>query len=393
MPADTSQPADTRRAAPLLRALAATAVLSLLATLAVAVVTVAGPRTAAASGTRLGLYRMGLRPDLVSQFEQWQGAKVGIVEDFGNGSSWDSMQKMSGWASKWGASPYRSMMLVSMPMLPGDGVSTIAKGATGAYDAYWVTIAKKLQSLGMDNAVVRTGWEFNGGWFRWAAKADPAAYAAYYRHIVTAMRSVSSRLTFDWCPTNGDQGWDPSRAYPGDAYVDYVGDDVYDTKYNDRGITPAQRWQYIVGTSTSFGLRYWASFAAAHHKPLSFAEWGVVDAAANHNGGGDDDPYFITQMWSWIRTHDVAWETYFEHNAPDGAHQLEGSQFPESGAEFKRLFGSVQSGVTPPPTPPTTQPAPPTATVPGRVHGHHEIIVEIGTSVRYRLTRGGPVPF
>ncbi len=57
-------------------------------------------------------------------------------------------------------------------------------------------------------------------WYRWSVRtaADAAHYAAVWRQIVTAMRSVPGQhLNFDWAPTIAVGGLNPALSYPGDA--------------------------------------------------------------------------------------------------------------------------------------------------------------------------------
>jgi hypothetical protein len=64
--------------------------------------------------------------------------------------------------------------------------------------------------------------------------------------------------------------------YPGDAYVDLVGDDLYDIR----------------------GKAEWAAADALYRahpsKPFGFAEWGLW---------GLDDPAFVRKMAEWVRAH------------------------------------------------------------------------------------------
>jgi hypothetical protein len=64
--------------------------------------------------------------------------------------------------------------------------------------------------------------------------------------------------------------------YPGDAYVDMVGDDLYD-------IGGRPQWDSAE-----------ALYRAHPGKPFSFPEWGLW---------GIDDPGFVTHMRSFVRTH------------------------------------------------------------------------------------------
>ena len=50
------------------------------------------------------------------------------------------------------------------------------------------------------------------------------------QQIVTTIRAVSgANFAFEWNPTLGDTGiGDLANFYPGNAYVNYIGSDVYD---------------------------------------------------------------------------------------------------------------------------------------------------------------------
>jgi Glycosyl hydrolase family 26 len=92
---------------------------------------------------------------------------------------------------------------------------------------------------------------------------------------------AKSRLRVIWNPL----GWadpdvpgnQPERYYPGDAYVDVVGGDVYKTAGN-------------VGHMTALDKLY----AAHKNKPFSIPEWGL---------NGVDDPGWVRRVADWIRAH------------------------------------------------------------------------------------------
>ena len=126
---------------------------------------------------------------------------------------------------------------LGVPIIPTSAVprvGTLAAGATGAYNPYFVTLAQTLISTGESNAYLRLGWEFDGGWFAWNATtpADEASFAAYFQQIVTAMRSVpGANFKFVWNPDAGPSPrrattspW-PTRATPTSTYI---GLDAYD---------------------------------------------------------------------------------------------------------------------------------------------------------------------
>jgi hypothetical protein len=229
-------------------------------------------------------------------------------------------------------------VVYSIPLIPNTG-GTLQEGAGGAYNVHFRRLAETLVAHGEGDAVLRLGWEFNGDWMPWNARSDPGAYAAYWRQVVQTMRAVSgAQFKFDWC-TN--LGWPISNAaYPGDAYVDYIGMDVYDTWWSDAERTNvAQRWQNML--EMQGGLRWHREFARAHGKRMTFPEWGLWIRPDGHGGG--DNPYFIERMHEWISENDVAYHMYFEKDLSDGEHRLMAGRFPEGAAAFRSLFGEVSS--------------------------------------------------
>jgi hypothetical protein len=242
----------------------------------------------------------------------------------------------------WPGRGYR--LILGVPMIPtrdGQPAGTLAGGAAGMHDAEFKTLARTLVRYGESNAILRLGWEFNAPWYAWAVtdSSSAAAYATYFRRIVDAMRSVpGAAFRFVWNPEPGPTSFDLARAYPGDAYVDYVGLDVYDQVW-DVAPDPTSAWTYYVGEGN--GLRWLSSFAAAHHKPVAIPEWGLAIRSDGHGLG--DDPAFVAHMAGWFTTHNVAFSSYFNLNAPDGEHDLLDGHFRQSLSIFKQSFAAEAS--------------------------------------------------
>jgi hypothetical protein len=317
---------------------------------------------AANPSSTLGVYRGAANPSGVSAFTQWLGSPVSYAEDFLPGDSWSSIESPMWWLNAWQGRPYR--MVYGVPIIPGTGGS-LAAGASGAYNAHYQTLAQNLVSTGQGNAILRLGWEFGGSWYSWkvANATDAANYAAYWRQIVTTMRAVAPDLKFDWNPIAGWQPVDPASAYPGDAYVDYIGVDVYDQSWIADYANPVACWNDAL--KSQWGLTWHRDFAAAHGKLMSFPEWGVATRSDGHGGG--DAPYFIQQMTQWIAQNNVGYHVYFAFDAPDGAHDLMDGSFPNSASAFKAAMSAAASGTTTTttttvPTTTTTTTAPTTTT-------------------------------
>ena len=126
-------------------------------------------------------------------------------------------------------------------------------------------------------------------------------------------------------PDNSAQSY-----YPGDKFVDVVGNDIYDQNYKAE----------------------WAAndrlYAAHPGKPYSFPEWGLW---------GIDDPKFIERMCRFVKTHArVQMLAYFE-SVPGSVFDL--ATKPKSRAAYRKclspLGGAAPGGSTPtagtPPTP------------------------------------------
>jgi hypothetical protein len=291
--------------------------------------------TAAEMGVYKGAGTTGTRG--IPAFEAWNGGRVPRALDFFARSSWSEMLSEGTWAAKsWGPwSGHRWKVTFSVPMLPDDKVSTLAKGATGAYNGHFRRIAEMLVANGHRNAVLRLGWEFNGGWYPWSAARCPSCFVNYWRQIVTTMRSVpGAAFKFDWNPNLGYLQIPAQKVYPGDAYVDVIGLDVYNEWWSSADRDPVRRWSTLMNKDN--GLAWHAAFARQHGKPISFPEWGTGTRPDGHGGG--DDPYFIQQMRRWISANNVLYHNYWDYAAPDYNSKLSGGRLPKAGAMFRQLF-------------------------------------------------------
>lgn len=332
---------------------------------------------------KLGLFQNNLTQTSAATYEKWLGRNVDtVLQFFGS----DVPDKVTGitpppftaidsatwWCTPWAGSRYHQV--VSLAILPRDGVS-LKEGANGAYNAHWVKFAQNAVNKGCGDVTLRLGWEFNGGfynWTIWPEKGGSATdYAAYYRNIVNSIRSVpGANFTFDWCPLAGKVTSTVTQsvveqAYPGDAYVDYIGLDTYDGSskyYNATSKDYASAWNERL--TQPLGLNWQKAFALSHNKPVTYPEWGVTKRANDDTGGGDN-PTFIQNMYNWFNGlpssggASLAYAVYFDVHAQDGDHQLSPTTaFPNSSAKFQSLFGGsvTSAGDTVAPTVSLTAP-------------------------------------
>jgi glycosyl hydrolase family 26 len=306
---------------------------------------------AAVPGDVLGVYAGSGNTSAVTAFGDRLGRRLTFAHDFLNKDTWSSVTDMSWLAGRWRDAGYTERLVLTVPMLPDSG-GTLAAGAAGDYNHNFRTLAESLVAQGQGSAVLRIGPEFNGNWHLWTINVPDggALYAAYWRQIVTTMRSVQgAHFKFDWCASNGsswttdEQQLEAETAWPGDAYVDYVGLDVYDQSWAPWQGDPVARWNEYLNLKN--GLRWHAAFAAAHGKQMTFPEWGLADRADGHGGG--DNPYFIEQMYWWIQSHDVAYALYFESHDPNGEYGIFSGHFPQAAQRFVEYFGPTGPPVSP----------------------------------------------
>jgi Glycosyl hydrolase family 26 len=300
--------------------------------------TAGGSAAVTASPSPLGVYLGYQSPRGVSSFGRAVGDRPRFAMDFLNGDSWSALVKTApSYMAAWKKSGLR--MIWGIPILPTGGSSgdsspvvsnsgsTLQQGATGAYNSYFRKLAKDMVAGGESTSIIRLGWEFNGDWFPWSASGQAAAFVGYWRQIVDAMRSVAGqKFTFEWNPTVGvTKGGNLVDDYPGSAYVDYVGLDVYDQQWGYYGAkgcegVACQRDEFRTIRTEPDGLNWLAQFATKEGKPIVLPEWGLgvfnpTDLDGTYRNvelGGGDDPTFIDDMAAWIDSHDVFEATYWD---------------------------------------------------------------------------------
>src|ERR1019366_5628031 len=284
-----------------------------------------------------GVYVGAADPGRIPAFDAATGTHATIGADYlAANRGWAGMDGSGGsdvWQLQdaWSGSGYR--LSLGVPIIPsdpsGNPVGTLAQGATGTYNSYFVTLAHTLVAAGESNAYLRLGWEFDTGSFTWHA-TNPAAeanFAAYFDQIVTAMRSVArANFQFVWNPDADAftaSGYNVTLAYPGNAYVNVIGLDAYDQSWVSPQ-TPANVWNETVLPELTEAHQ----FAAAQGKPLAFDEWGDIIRSDGHGLG--DDPLYVNNMLAWMQNpaNNVALETYFDFNASGLNSDLTGGNFP-----------------------------------------------------------------
>jgi hypothetical protein len=307
-----------------------------------------GGSGAQASGPiRQGAFVGSANPAGIGTFARATGTNPTIATEYlpiNNGwAGMDDMHNSNSWEmNAWAGSGYQ--LSIGVPIIPTDAsgapVGSLAVGATGAYNGYFTTLAQTLVANGESSAYLRLGWEFDWNENAWTATTSTAelSFAAYFRQIVTAMRAVpGANFSFVWnpdAPAFNRSGYDVSLAYPGSAYVNYIGIDDYDAQYWVSPLTPSKEWTEAIVPSLTAA----AQFAASEGEPLAICEWAIIQQA---NGSGfGDDPTYVNNMISWMNnpSNDVSYESYFDYNSAT-AGSMAITDFPNSLATFRAELG------------------------------------------------------
>ena len=170
----------------------------------------------------------------------------------------------------------------------------------GDYDADYISVFARIAALD-EHGIVRLGWEMNGvnsfAWGRpWTSVED---FIALFQHV--AVLAHTHHLSVAWNPALIQGEELPSEYWPGDAFVDRLGPDIYTQGWaQTANPTEPELWdQYLPGLDAYVALN------AATHKNLLLPEVGCWPPALTFpsEGGTGDDPYFIQQMMEWATEH------------------------------------------------------------------------------------------
>jgi hypothetical protein len=188
--------------------------------------------------------------------------------------------------------------------------AALTAAAAGADNHRFYQLGELLVRDGLSGTIINLSREMNGSWYGWseqhAPRSEPDAFILAWRQVVTAMRSVpGEHFRFLWTLYPGAAS--AAECWPGSAYVDYVGTDIFDW-YGGPGNTYPRtasgaldwtlHWRQTL-TATPGGLDWIAQFSRLTGKPIIIPEWGLDF----HTFGGQDDTYFLTRMTAWLKAH------------------------------------------------------------------------------------------
>jgi beta-mannanase len=207
--------------------------------------------------------------------------------------------------------------------------------AAGQYDTHATVLARSLVAAGLQNSVIRLGDEMNGNWepdFIGTTVVEQKLWAKCFDNEVTGLRRAKGEnFLIDWNPNACADKYLYPDYYPGNAYVNIMGIDLYDIGC----MTPYTRLTFAQLANEQLGLNYFEAFAAAKKKPMSFPEWGL---AALPSG---DDPGYVNGIGKAFQSKDFAFEAYFDESGPSIGSLPLGPATPQSVSAFHQSFGST----------------------------------------------------
>jgi beta-mannanase len=143
-----------------------------------------------------------------------------------------------------------------------------------------------------------------------SSTTDPNAYLAPTPNVAFVFNPVDA----PGIPNVAGNRW--ADYYPGDEYVDWVGQTSYDST-----------WNATLDTRFSWLDQFYQAFAIGHDKPYMMGEWGLEQ----YRG---DDPAYIQRVLDWQKAHpQVKALVYFNVRTSTLEHRLE--VYPNSGAVMR----------------------------------------------------------
>jgi hypothetical protein len=280
----------------------------------------------------------------LQKVSQATGMTFNCIETFSNADpAW------SDWVSPWlthsgfgyntwlAAAPAARQVILTQDLIPDSEASNAnwaADCAAGDYNTYATQLATNLVKSGFGNSVIRLGAEMNGTWNTGSLGTTVTQWKQWgqcFAQEVQSMRAVpGTHLLFDWNVNANYRNIPLANFYPGNAYVDIIGIDTYDS--SGISLPPVGnpgRWAALAGQPE--GLNAVEAFAVAHGKPLSLPEWATVTTQ------GDDADY-VAHMGAFIKGHNVAYQSWY-NAGNNNIFQLDPSTAPLSLKAYINAFG------------------------------------------------------
>ncbi len=270
-----------------------------------------------------------------AEFAAWRGSRVDALGGWISRTSWNDMRRYFGAHLRRDFTSKAPIMVLGMPLLTKENKGDFAGCIKGKYDDHFRYAANKLKRYKSTKKIIRLGWEANGNWYPWSIKGKYSEYKSCFQRISKVIKSTDPSIKITWSVSGSKDRKNYNalfaKAYPGNAYVDYIGMSLYDH-------WPAAKTQAVWDKSFQPALDTVISFARKNGKKVGFGEWGL---SRLKGGGGGDNPLFIRNMYKFFKENAsmIAYELYYNCGAPDSFWRIYPSKAnPKGSAEYRRLW-------------------------------------------------------
>jgi beta-mannanase len=360
-----------------LRAAAVFAAASLLLGAALTIPTV-GAAAADASTKYLGVFRQTSPTEIPAGTASRYGvtpASVLWFDSWATGNAFNAAEARALWNQgvmmhfTW--EPWNTALSVSDP-----NQIHLQDIVNGRWDSYIRARGAEFAAVGAP-IMVRWGHEFDGNWYPWGIvnnNSDPALYVSAYRRVHDLVVAAgATNVQWVWCfnnsPSPATAANDAARAYPGDAYVDWVGIDGYNW-----GLSPS--WDPGGNHWTSFDTVFASAYARARsiapRRPVMIGEMGssedggskaqwINDMSAVLQSGRYPDLKLVVYFDQdkeelWSGTSSPATKTAFTAWVKQTYMRGSGTDLAQVAAQYKGTPTTPPTTTLPTTAPPTTPP-------------------------------------
>lgn len=198
--------------------------------------------------------------------------------------------------------------IVHIALEPNQGLDAVKD------DEYLNQLAKDMAASGA-TIFLRYASEMNGAWVEYGG--NPRKFIEKWRIVYNVVKKHAPNVVLVWCPyTTPSDNID--AYYPGDAYVDWVGVNMYNVTYfNQNPRTPARHVR-----PTDMLDQVYNTYS--RRKPIMICEYGVTNFSALENRSvADYAVQSITELYNALKTRypRVKCINYFNANALTIAHR------------------------------------------------------------------------
>ncbi len=292
-----------------------------------------------------GKYGLSYLQSLVTYFDSETDSSTTCISSYLESPTWSTWddpwitQAQYGYTSWVAQAPSARDLVLAVNLIPlniqdvNNPTAWERSCASGKYDGYARTLGVNLVGAGLENSVIRLGPEMNGVWepdFIGTKVFQQKLWAKCFANEVTSLRQApGEHFIIDWNVNACKGNYPYSNYYPGNAYVDVVGLDLYDVACE----IPTTRVTFQQLSHEQAGLSQFEAFAASKKKPMSLPEWGLSTVPSG------DDPAYIDGIGSTVANGNFAFESYFEGSGPNVKALSLGPSTPLSVAAYKQWFG------------------------------------------------------